>query len=515
MQPSGGAGTKVLVVGLDAADPAILRRMADEGRLPTIAALVQESACAVTINPVAFFVGAIWPSFATGTSPGRHGRHSPRQMVPGTYVARAPEADATLPPPFWTQLGRDGRRVAIVDVPHTHPIPEAGGIQVSEWGCHDPAGGLASWPTELADDLVERFGRHPVHATEDENCDTHGEALDDYVALRDALIAGIARKTDVVCHLLDQGPWDLFLTVFCESHCVNHQCWHLHDPTHDRHDPEIALATGDVLETVYIALDRALATVLEHVDDDTTVVVLASHSAGPHYDASFMFDRILRAVELSELPRYQRTQRRASAAIWSRLPTRYQRRHPHYRDRLWRGFEGLPPLNPASRRYFKIDNNEPWGGVRLNVIGREPSGKIRRGAEFDDCCEQLGRDLLEFVNLATGRPLARRVVRTDSLYEGENLDRLPDLLVEWENSVPVRSVWSPKTGRIDGEYTYIRTGDHRPPGMVFVRGPGIRPGARDAVQTMDLAPTIAAMLGTRLEDCDGHVAEELLARTSA
>jgi predicted AlkP superfamily phosphohydrolase/phosphomutase len=350
-----------------------------------------------------------------------------------------------------------------------------------------------------------------VHPTEDENCDTHGVALDDYVALRDALLAGVARKTDVVCHLLDQGPWDLFLTVFCESHCANHQCWHLHDPTHDRHDPAIAHATGDVLELVYVALDRALAEILEHLDDDTTVIVLASHSAGPHYDASFMLDRILRALESADLSSSRRLMRRATAA--TQAPLRwFSRFNQHSRDRLWRGFEGLPPLDPASGRYFKIDNNEPWGGVRINVVGREPAGKVRQGAEFDVCCEQLARDLLDLVNVETGQPLARRVVRTDTIFKGDRLDMLPDLVVEWENTVPVRSVWSPKTGRIDAEYTYIRTGDHRLPGLVLVRGPGIVPGTRDPIQTMDLAPTIAALLDTRLDECEGRVAEGLLAR---
>jgi predicted AlkP superfamily phosphohydrolase/phosphomutase len=508
MQP--GNGTKVLVVGLDSADPGILRRMADEGSLPTVSALLRQSACATTINPEGIYVGALWASFATGMSPGRHGRHSPRQLVPGTYIARPLAPEETRWDPFWAQLGREGRHIAVVDVPHTHPIADAGGIQVSEWGAHDPWNGLATWPTDLGADLVERFGQHPVHPSERIQCDDHEARLDDYLVLRDALVAGVERKGELVCHLLDQGPWDLFLTVFSEAHCANHQCWHLHDSTHPRHDAEMAHMTGDVIETVYIALDHALARVLEHVSDDTTVFVLASHGAGPHYDASFMFDRILRAIELTELSPARRAVRRTMAWTWDRLPYRVQYRHRHRRDRLWRGFEELSPLNPASRRYFKIDNNEPFGGVRINVIGREPAGKVRRGSEFDECCEQLSRDLLEFINLETRRPLARRIVRTDSLYEGESLDMLPDLLVEWENDVPVRSVWSPKTGQIDAEYTYIRTGDHRPAGMVLARGPRIQPGARDPIRITDLAPTITALLDTRLETCDGQIVSSLL-----
>jgi predicted AlkP superfamily phosphohydrolase/phosphomutase len=515
MNPNARARQKVVVIGLDAFDPGTLLRMTEVGRLPTLAALLGESARAETRNPEGLYVGALWASFATGASPARHGRHSPRQLVPGTYEARPLRPDEASMEPFWAQLARAGRRVAIVDVPHSHPVTGVGGVQVCEWGSHDPALGLATSPAELADEIVARFGRHPVHPTENQECDQHGHAVNDYVELRDALLAGVATKTALVQHLYRQGPWDLFVAVFCESHCVDHQCWHVHDPEHIRHDPEIARVTGDILEIVYIALDRALGEILADVDADTTVFVLASHGVGPHYDASFMFDQILRRLEAVESGFVRRSARAAAAAVWDRLPLRLRIRHPHYRDRLWRGFEDLVPLDPASRRYFKIDNNEPWGGVRINVVGREPSGKVTRGAEFDQCCRELSADLLALVNLETGRPLARQVVRTDALYTGENLDMLPDLLVEWENETPVRSVWSPKTGRLHGEYGYIRSGDHRPAGLVLVRGPGIPPGVVEAVDITDLAPTIAARLGVELEDCDGAVVEALVARAPA
>ena len=35
---------------------------------------------------------------------------------------------------------------------------------------------------------------------------------------------------------------------------------------------------------------------------------------------------------------------------------------------------------------------------------------------------------------ASGAPLVKRVVRTRDLYAGEQLDALPDLLVEWNES---------------------------------------------------------------------------------
>jgi hypothetical protein len=81
---------------------------------------------------------------------------------------------------------------------------------------------------------------------------------------------------------------------------------------------------------------------------------------------------------------------------------------------------------------------------------------------------------------------------------------LPDLLVEWDWEAPVRSVWSRRLGRIDAEYSGVRTGDHRPGGLLLVRGPGVAPGRIPPVAITDIAPTVAALLGVRLDDVDGH-----------
>jgi hypothetical protein len=50
---------------------------------------------------------------------------------------------------------------------------------------------------------------------------------------------------------------------------------------------------------------------------------------------------------------------------------------------------------------------------------------------------------------------------------------------------------------------------------VLARSPGVRSGACDPIRIIDLAPTIAELLDTRLEDCDGQIVDALLARASA
>jgi predicted AlkP superfamily phosphohydrolase/phosphomutase len=168
----------------------------------------------------------------------------------------------------------------------------------------------------------------------------------------------------------------------------------------------------------------------------------------------------------------------------------------------------------SSRKCFKVPNNELYGGIRFNLVGREPRGQLH-GGQLDAWFEQLREDLLELVNVETGGPVVRDVIRTDAVYDRHELDNLPDALVDWHRSDPVRSVGSPKLGTISGEYRGIRSGDHRPTGLLFVRGAGVVPGPLDdAVTIVDIGASIAARLGVDLGDVDGRPDPRLAGATS-
>jgi predicted AlkP superfamily phosphohydrolase/phosphomutase len=329
--------------------------------------------------------------------------------------------------------------------------------------------------------------------------------------LRDTLLKGIEMKTLLVESLLDRDGWDLFAAVFAESHCAGHQFWHLHDPAHPRHDPAEARAIGDPLRDIYAALDAAIGRLLTRAGDETAVFVLASHGMGAHYDATFLLDEILRRLYRPAATASERAVARGAESAWRFLPAGLRRALRPLRGRVRASLANAvshPEL--ASLPCFSVPNNDVYGGIRVNLAGREPQGRIRPGAEYDAFCDTLTSDLLAFVNLETGRPLVRRVLRSSEVYEGERLQDLPDLMVEWDRDSPVSAISSPKTGTIRGKFPGIRTGDHKPEGMVFAMGPGIRPGRLPRpISITEFAPTIAARLGVRLTNVDAAPVPEL------
>jgi len=182
-----------------------------------------------------------------------------------------------------------------------------------------------------------------------------------------------------------------------------------------------------------------------------------------------------------------------------------------------------PKLNPAKGKCFLVENHFVAGGIRLNLIGREPHGLVRPGAESDALCDRLQQQLLDICNATTGKKLVSRVMRTRDVYQGEYLDHLPDLLVEWNSDMPLGTavvgkpgtgklrLHSPEIGLVEGENLYCRTGDHLPDGFFVAVGGGIQAGVlAHPVSIMDFAPTVSKLLDVDLPDVDGKPIVEVL-----
>jgi predicted AlkP superfamily phosphohydrolase/phosphomutase len=490
---------RVLLIALDAADKDTLLGWAENDTLPAFARLLQTAARGITESPPGLFVGAVWPSFWTSTSPAVHARYCYEQLHPGTYEDVRIHPTDTKAPPFWKAIGEAGRRVVVVDVPKTHPTEGLNGVHVVDWGTHDADyPHTAAWPPELARELDARHGADSIG-----NCNAFNASAERLSELRSRLLERIARKTDLVLGLMDRERFDCMIASFSDAHCICHQCWHLHDSSSAEYDPAAAAAIGDPVRDVFVALDGAVGRLLERADaeDDLDVIVMASHGFRPHYGATALLDEMLVRIERpgAAAPRSRAT--RFATRAWMTIPKPLRDRLRPVRTAA-RVRLGLPPR--GTRRFFAVPNNDSCGGVRINLVGREPEGRVHPD-QFEATCAEIERGLRAFTNAESGETVVREVVRSDSLYSGPNLHHLPDLIVFWNQENLITAVSSPRAGTIRGRHTRGRTGDHSPLGLFFYQGEGVEPGRLGrATSVMDYGPTIAERLGVPLEDVDGR-----------
>jgi len=467
------ARDRCCVVSFDAMDRELALSLVACGRMPVFGEALRGGTAVPFGSPAAVFVGATWPTIWTGLGTGYHGRAGPEVLVPGSYDVVRWLPEYTGGTPLWRQAASAGYRYVIVDVPHSIVGSDPHGTEVVDWGSHDrERGRFSTWPRLLADEIVERFGRHPV-----ESCDVVARVGGPAV-LEDALVEGMDRRVKLSTALLTEREWDLAWIVFGESHCAGHHLWPVELDT----DPVGPAA----LLRVYEALDRALGELRAALRPEDRLVVLLSHGIGPHHDGTHLLGDVLSRLDdawdrAGALRRAAEGGRRVLRRAWSRPP--------HWVRTL-----------DGSRSFYRAPNSAPYGAVRVNLRGREPRGRVAPGAQYEACCDWLTDELLALRNSNGPMPAARRVLRASELYEGPALAWLPDLFVEWETRVPIEVLESSTVGRVTGRYGGPRTGDHRPGGLLVVPGPdGLSPEEppSDADATV-VARTIAAQLGLDL-----------------
>ncbi|HEY3024697.1 MAG TPA: alkaline phosphatase family protein [Pyrinomonadaceae bacterium] len=66
-------GGRVLAIGLDAAEPALIRRLIAQDEMPALKSLLAEGRWLRVQSPAHIGSGTVWPAFMTGKEPSGHG----------------------------------------------------------------------------------------------------------------------------------------------------------------------------------------------------------------------------------------------------------------------------------------------------------------------------------------------------------------------------------------------------------------------------------------------------------
>lgn len=445
---------------------------------------------------------AEWGSFYTGLSAAGHGLISYDQILPGTYRS-AQIADIKIHgETFWETLSSAGQRVLVIDSPHVEPS-QINGIHIVDWATHDVGQyrPCRSWPTEIARSVMEQYPPDPL------NIDDWGNsAYAKFPRHLEGVKANLERKVALIRQMLNREHWDTAFVTFDECHQLGHLAWALHDSGHPQHDPDQRERLGDPLESAYVALDRALGAVVDDVPDETFILLVAIDGIGPNYGWSHLLDNLLTRIESGNAVGarsersdgvYQRLR-----LLWDRAPHRLQKPLQRLKNQMR---DRALATRRRTRRAFAIPINENFGGVRINLAGREPNGLVREGREYDAYCDLLAAELRAIVDTETGTPLTRRVTKTREHFRGAFVDHLPDLLVEWETSQPIHRAGSARLGTLMRSFQNIRTGQHQSGGLFVAAWGESRPTSLDEpISINDFAPTLVLRAGvTKHPQYDG------------
>jgi predicted AlkP superfamily phosphohydrolase/phosphomutase len=486
------AEVKLLAIGLDAMDPELLLRWCDSGDLPTLQRLREQGAWGRLKTPPGFADDAVWSSFCTGEGPGKHGRYHNYYFDSDSYADVLVRYRHLAGTPFWQTLSEAGRRVCVVDVPKCPLTPGLNGIQLADWRVHGRDGPTRSYPVEVAPGVLARFGDDHNDAAWPENylCSYETLGEKDAEELHRRLISGLEQKTLLLHEMLAQGPWELFLAVFKESHCAGHQYWRtaIHGGSGSQPQSSARVTGGDRLKSVYQALDGAVAELLASIDSDTNLIVFSDIGMGDNFSGSKLLDDVLLRLDENPLLRsFSVAATRCTGAV------RMRRRVENLQLRLRRW-----------RSAFALPHNEISGAIRINLQGREAHGRVAPGRHYRRLCDRIEQELLSLRNVSNGAPIVDKVIHPTKDADGAAAQMLPDMLAVWNRSCPITGAYSETMGTVTAPDDRHRPGNHVSDGIFFCVGPGIRAGGpQTGSSIIDLAPTICDLLGVPLSTVEG------------
>ena len=452
---------KLLVLGIDGASATVMDDLIARGLLPNFKALRERSASGILQSTFPPHTAPGWASMFTGVAPGEHGIYQFWSTKAPDYSARGMNVADYGREPIWLTLERHGYRVGVYNVPMTHPpAPLRDGYMIS-W----PLAKTLRYtePPELMRELVVA------------NLHYHSDIVTMYRGQKDYFEQArqfIENRAKTCLYLQQHRPVDAMFVVFTEIDRVSHYYWG--DDT----------KPGSEVEQIYMDIDRALATLLPLVGEETLFVVASDHGFG-RCEADFNVHELLERHDLLTTkfvplePAGQLANDDASLSAWFDAPVHYKRTIDWDRTRFYMPTPGCFGLN-------------------ANLKGREVQGVLTED-QLQAAERSLSAAIASVVN-DDGQPWFQ-LVKSSRVYDGARLSDAPDyLLIPRDfNVMPTPNLagelWSAPSQR----------GVHRPDGILFVSGSTFPRGVPLYARIEDVYPTILAHLGLPVpERLDGH-----------
>ena len=505
---------RLMIIGIDAATLDLVRPWAAAGHLPNLKRFLDHGASGPLQTTLPVQSPAAWSTFATGLNPGKHGVLNFAQLSADSYRAVFTNASHRRGETFWEIAGRHGIRGGVLNMPFTYPPGPYNGFLIS--GMLTPGMGrrMAS-PSEIFDDLLTVSPDYEI----DINIVKRQRAGEKQLFLERTL-AVVAARTRAAVGLYRKHRPPLFCAVFTASDRVIHYFWHDYERAgREAPDGENA-GFGDAIRTIYMKIDQAVGALVSEADDQTDVIILSDHGAGPLRKMFSMRKALAREGLLVEV----------RPGPLKRLAKRALLNFGHYCPRTLRQrIQALLPwlsaraasqvtsggIDFAHTRAYPTEGVE---GVFVNLKGRQPDGMVEPGSEYEEVRDQVITLFREIKDPDMGQRVFRGAYRREDVWHGPCLERMPDVVLElanWDYDTRVTSaaygsdVFCPLERT--GQRGLHNTGRHHRKGLLLAMGPHVKSIEIAGAQIADVPATVLTLLGCPVpEDFDGRVLEDIL-----
>ncbi len=436
---------RVLAIGIDAAEPTLVRRLVDEGRMPTLKRLAEQGSWLCVESSANVGSGSVWPTLISGTEPDEHGVYGEWCWQPNTMsLSRYTGRNLKL---FWTDLAAAGVTVGLLDVPFAPFIELRDGFEITEWGAHDWKDGVMNVGPATVTLLVKRHTPHPFSL---HRLDASPDDHDRLNELSAGCFRGVQLRGALARQLIMETQPRLSLIVFPEIHHSAHYLWHQTDGSDEiykRSGVQNSQRTEPTLQDILGEIDRQIGELIAVADENTSVLVFSLHGMKATHGIPAFLAPLLCETGFSKLANWgSKTWRDRSFGLIALV----KRNSPDAMKKLYYKLMPrattyqvaqttmLPSYDWSQTRAFSLPSDQ-HGWIRINLQGRESLGIVKPD-QYEVVCGGLVQLLTNLSN-DNDELLVRRVMRT-CRSAGEAMEsKLPDIIVHWKDAAfasPVR-----------------------------------------------------------------------------
>jgi predicted AlkP superfamily phosphohydrolase/phosphomutase len=508
---------KLVIIGIDGGTFRIIDPLIEKGALPNLAKLIKSGVKGILKSTFPPITAAAWVSFMTGKNPGNHGFFDFREYNPEEYdivdnphiTYSVKENISTLHSSrfqgqtIWDFLSNAGYEINVVAFPMTYPAWKINGRMVSGYPSPDYSK-PNTYPPEWGEEIGQIFNMSAVNYSR----------IDGFIQECKDLVK---RKRNIIMEQMRNGRGEVFSVVFSSSDFAQHYFWKfLHEKNHQY---------SSVIQEIYGEIDNVIGEILNLVEENTSIVVISDHGFKSYPNKRFhlntwlakegyiglkqdqqhsgndiFFKTLNKLLELLGQFRYKTNW---VDIIFSKMPLFIQRwaSQQYFKTNL---------IDWENTRAYRFKMYGPIEGVVINQKGRQKSGIIAQGEEYENLRREIMAKLLKVKDPDTGDSVIDKVFCREDIYHGNFLKNAPDIIIQYSSNyfggleVTGHVITSVTIG------TTSESGIHDLDGILVLCGPNFKKGvAINPVNIFDVAPTILYDLNLSIpDDIDGRVVTE-------